>query len=31
MGTGRQEWISRSHEDYDPNRIGAITEAVILT
>ncbi len=26
MTTGRQEWMRRSHEDYDPNRIGDISQ-----
>jgi hypothetical protein len=31
MVTGRQEWTFRSHEDYDPNWIGAITETHVIT
>jgi hypothetical protein len=27
MWVGRQEWTFRNHEDYDPNRIGAISHA----
>jgi hypothetical protein len=27
MIAGRGEWTYRDHEDYDPNRIGAITQA----
>src|SRR5438477_3989909 len=27
---GRQPWTYRGHEDYDPNNIGAITQARVL-
>jgi hypothetical protein len=27
MWVGRQDWTFRGHQDYDPNRIGAITQA----
>jgi hypothetical protein len=27
---GRQPWMYRDHEDYDPNAIGAITQARVL-
>ena len=29
MPTGRQEWMYRGHENYDPNRIGDISQAKI--
>ena len=30
MFIGRQEWMSRSHADYDPNRIGEISQAKVI-
>ena len=30
MFVGRQEWTYRSHEDYDPNQIGAISHARVI-
>ena len=30
MPIGRQEWMRRSHADYDPNRIGEISQARVL-
>jgi hypothetical protein len=30
MFVGRQEWTYRSHEDYDPNQIGAISQARVI-
>jgi hypothetical protein len=31
MFTGRQEWMCRGHKDYDPNRIGAISMARVIS
>jgi hypothetical protein len=30
MFIGRQEWTYRDHEDYDPNQIGAISQARVM-
>ena len=30
MVTGRQEWMRRGHEDYDPNRIGDLSHVKIV-
>jgi hypothetical protein len=31
MLSGRMPWMYRAHEDYDPNEIGAITQAKVAT
>lgn len=30
MRVGREEWMSRTHEDYDPNRIGEISQTRVI-
>ena len=30
MSSGRPEWMKRSHADYDPNRIGEISQARVI-
>ena len=30
MEVGRPAWTYRTHEDYDPNRIGAVSEAKVI-